>query len=112
MEAVGRASSHLKSGFATIKDIFVHEMYPGGPSKVVVSGDWLEVMGKCPIAGTTLVRQNDNHPFNNCSKFTFLETCYNIPVALWPYDPCNKLPNDDPHRKYFDIIDRNQTELV
>ena len=84
-------------------------MYPGGPAKLVVQGDWLEVMGKCPIAGTTLVRQNNNHPFNNSCKFSFLETCYNIPVALWPHDPFNKLPNDDPHREYFDIIDRNQT---
>ena len=112
MEAVGRAQSQLNSAFATIQAIFVHEMYPGGPSKLVVRGDWLEVMGKCPIAGTTLVRQNDHHPFNKNSKFTFLETCYNIPVALWPFDPFNKLPNDDPRHKYFDTIDRNQTELV
>ena len=57
-------------------------MYPGGPSKVVVEGLWYENVGTCPIAGTTLVRENKNTPFNKCSRFTFLETCYQIPVAV------------------------------
>jgi hypothetical protein len=87
-------------------------MYPGGPSKLVVKGNWFENMGKCSIAGTTLVRNNANHPFNRASKFTFIETCYTIPVAVWPYDPFNKLPANHPRRQYFDIIDRNQTEIV
>ena len=74
---------------------------------MVVCDDRLEVMGKCPIASTTLGRQNNSHPCNNSFNFTFPETYYDIPVTLWTYDPFNKLSNDDPHRNYFDIIDRN-----
>ena len=109
-ELMGRNNSQLKSAFATIKDLFVHEMYPGGPAKVVVHGAWLDVLGTCPIAGTTLVRKRENHPFNLSCKFTFIQTCYQMPVALWPYDPFKKLPSNDPRRHHFDIIDRNQTE--
>ena len=111
-EPVGRHSSSPATAYATITDLFVHTMYPGGPSKVVVCGSWLEVMGKCPITGTTLVRKNANHPFNLSAKFTFIQECYSIPVALWPYDPFNRLPSQDPHREYYDIIDRNQQDLV
>ena len=69
-------------GVCRLKLRDVHEMFPGGPSKVVVRGSLLEVMGRCPITDTTLVHKNKNHPFNQSSKFTFLQTCYNIPVAL------------------------------
>jgi hypothetical protein len=109
MEALGRAESRLRSAFATLKAIFVHEMYPWGRTKLVAQGDWLEVMGTCPIAGTTLVCPNNNHPFNNSCKLSSLETSYNIPVALWPHGLFNKPPNDDPRREYFDIVDRNRT---
>ena len=61
-EPVGRHNSRPATAYATITDLFVHTMYPGGPSKVVVGGSWLEVMGKCPIAGTTLVRKNRTTP--------------------------------------------------
>ena len=102
----------MRKAFASITRIFVHSMYPGGPSKVVVEGLWYENVGTCPIAGTTLVRENKNTPFNKCSRFTFLETCYQIPVAVWPYDPHGKLHPEDERRLYFDIIDRNQTETL
>ena len=81
-EPVGRNNSRPAIAYATITELFVHTMYPGGPSKVVVGGSWLEVMGKCPITGTTLVRKNANHPFNLSTKFTFLQECYTMPVAL------------------------------
>ena len=112
MEPQGRNNLRPATAYATITDLFVHCMYPGGPSKVVVCGSWLEVMGKCPIAGTTLVRKRKNHPFNMSAKFTFMQECYTMPVALWPHDPLGKLPSDDPHRKWFDIIDRNQADIV
>ena len=112
-EQIGRSSQTvLKQAYASIRQIFVHAMYPGGPEKVVVEGRWLENMGKCPIAGTNLVRHNVNASFNQPGrqKFTFLETCYHMPVALWPFDPLNKLPHDDRRKKFYDIIDRNQDE--
>lgn len=111
-EPVGRNNIRRATAYAEITDLFLHTMYPGGPSKMVVCGSWLEDMGRCPTAGTTLVRYNRNHPFNLSAKFTFIQECYPMPVALWPYDPFGKLPNDDPHRKYYDIIDRNQLDIV
>ena len=99
-------------GYATIKRLFVHEMYPGGPSRVVVEGRWLEPMGKCEVAGTTLVRHNKHYGFNlpGRARFTFLSTCYEIPVALWPHDPAGTLPAGHPRRKWYDVIDRNQDQ--
>ena len=111
MEPHGRNHLRPATAYATITDLFVHTMYPGGPSKLVVCGAWLEVMGICPIAGTTLVRKNKNHAFNLSAKFTFMQECYTMPVALWPHDPFDKLPIDNPKRKWYDIIDRNEADL-
>jgi hypothetical protein len=110
-ELVGRNRSVPATAYATIRDLFVHTMYPGGPSKVVVCGSWFDVIGKCPIAGTTLVRKNPNNSFNVNAKYTFIQECYTMPLALWPYDPFCRLPAGDPHRHYYDIIDRNQPEI-
>jgi hypothetical protein len=113
MEPSGnRRETVRKTVYATILRIFVHELYPGGPSKVVVEGRWLETMGKCEIAGTTLVKHNKRYGFNlrGRARFTFLDTCYEIPVALWPYDPGDLLPQNHPRKKWYDIIDRNQDQ--
>jgi hypothetical protein len=56
--------------------------------------------------------EEPNHPFNLYVKFTFLQECYTMPVALGSYDPFMRLPSHDPHRKYYDIIDRNQQNMV
>ena len=95
-------------GFAQIKRIFEHTAYPGGPTRVVVQGDWLEIKGDCDVAKTSLGAKNPNHLFNSSSPFVFLDTCYTMPVALWPHDPFDKLPPSHPHKLWFDIIDRNQ----
>jgi hypothetical protein len=100
------------SAYATIRRLFVHALYPGGPAKVVVDGCWFENMGRCPVAGTALVRRNMQVGFNKPGqpRFTFLETCYQQPVAIWPYDPHGKLPDDHPHKHHFDVIDRNHQD--
>ena len=77
---------------------------------IMVEGDWFTVMGTCPVAGTTLVRKDLDHPFNSSSRFVFLNNCYNRPVAVWPHDPFDDLVSTDPHKHCFDIIDRNQDE--
>ena len=104
------SNGRAEKGFAKIRRIFEHEAYPGGPTRVVVEGSWLKVMGTCDVAGTALVKRDRNHPFNHSSKFVFIDQCYQRPVALWPFDPFNKLPPGDPRCNWFDIIDRNQTE--
>jgi hypothetical protein len=99
-----------RKGFAQIKRIFVHKAYEGGPSRVVVDGDWLQVVGLCEVAKTTLVRKNPNHPFNLSSRFVFLDNCYHRPVSVWPHDPFNRLPPGSRFSDCYDIIDRNQDE--
>jgi hypothetical protein len=83
---------------------------PGGglPSWLRKATGWrLWVHAPLPVPPSS--GQNNNHPFNNSCKLSSLETSYNIPVALWPHGLFNKPPNHDPHREYFDIVDRNRT---
>ena len=74
----------LTKGFATIIRMFEHEAYPGGPSRVVLEGAWWQVVGTCPVAGTTLVKKNVEHPFNYSSRFVFLDECYQTPSSFGP----------------------------
>ena len=85
--------------------------YPGGPSRVIVEGEWYRDMGKCPVAKTTLVKRDKHHSFNLSARFMFLEDCYRRPVALWPFDPLHRLESEDPKTKWFHVIDRNQEEI-
>jgi hypothetical protein len=106
-----RYAGQQQKGFAQIKRLFMHTAYPGGPSMMMVEGDWFQVIGTCPVAGTTLVKKDSRHPFNSSSRFVFLNNCYNKPVAVWPHDPFDDLPHTDSHKDCFDIIDRNQDEI-
>jgi len=98
------------SAFATIRRIFVHSLYPGGPSRVIVQGEWFTVVGKCPIAHTMIVKDDSRNEFNLHSRFVFLDNCYQQPVAVWPHDPLGQLPDEDPKKGYYDVVDRNQLE--
>jgi hypothetical protein len=110
MPVEARYNGRAQKGFAQIKRMFVHEAYPDGPSRVVVEGDWLQVIGLCEVAKTTLVKKTPDHPFNLSSRFVFMDNCYTRPVAVWPHDPFKKLQQENPFRDCFDIIDRNQDE--
>ena len=98
----------LRKGFATILRLFEHRAYPGGPSRVVVEGNWWTVVGTCPIAGTTLGKEDADHAFNHSSRFVFLDECYQRPIAIWPHDPFQELDDGDERKQWFDVIDRNQ----
>ena len=104
----------LKSLFGTITKIFQHTMYPGGPTKVFLQCEWYDTVGRCPVAGTQVVRKNPQNDWNLRSPFVPLDTCYQIPVAFWPYDPFDKLAANDPmnFKDCFDVIDRNQDQDV
>ena len=96
-----------KTVYGTVLGIFEHEFVPGGVGKMVLRCRWFNTVGKCPVAGTILVQ--DTAGEDPRDRFTFLETAYQIPVAVWPHDKRSNAP-----RVYasptFDIIDRNQEQ--
>ena len=106
-----RGGDEVRQAFARITRLISHEAYPGGPTRIIVEGTWYEFMGTCPIAHTPLVKKNKRYFMNLSSRFAFLDNCYQRPVAVWPHDPLDKLPDGDPRKKWFDIIDKNQNEV-
>jgi hypothetical protein len=100
----------IKQSYARIVRIFEHTMFPGGPKDLFVQGVWYRNEGTCPISGTKLVSENTNH-FTLESKFTPLNSCYQKPVAIWPYDPHGVLPIYDRRRAFFDVIDTNEEQV-
>jgi hypothetical protein len=110
-QAGPRGQTSVLKAYASIKRMFIHAAYPGGPSRVIVEGEWYRDMGKCPVAKTTLVKRDKHHNFNLSARFMFLEDCYRRPVALWPFDPLHRLESEDPKTKWFHVIDRNQEEI-
>ena len=107
-----RDAYRVHHAYGQIQEMFVHEMYPGGPSKVVLRVHWFTTAGTCPVSGNTRVFRNHPSHLNVDFKSTFMETCYQQPIAVWPYDPLNKLPLDDPHKECFAIINRNQGQDI
>jgi len=103
--------AEIKHAYASIKRLFVHQAYPGGPRRFIVEGSWYDVVGTCSVSKTTLVRRNRANPFNTSSRYAFLDNCSERPVAVWPRDPFNKLPDGHPEKKWFHVIDRNQSVL-
>jgi hypothetical protein len=103
--------SEIKRAYARIKRLFVHQAYPGGPSRFMVEGSRYDVVGTCSVTKTTLIRRNRANPFNTSSRYAFLDNCSERPVAVWPRDPFGKLPVGHPEKKWFHVIDRNQSVL-
>ena len=67
-----------KRAYATLRCIVVHEMYPGGPKRTFLEGDWFteyRTRSPCPIAGTPLLQTDPEqmNDFNFQAKFIFLE---------------------------------------
>ena len=106
----GSQVRYLQSLFGTINKMFLHTAFLEGPTKLIICCTWFETVGRCPVAGNQLVRENSELDWNRDSRHCFLETCYQVPVAIWPCDPLNLLPGDDPRRLYYDVIDRNQDQ--
>ena len=99
--------------FGTIKNIFVHQAFPNGPAKVVLCCRWFETITQSDaITGLAVVQEKRNLPENTKDKFTFLETVYQVPVAVWKYMPFKEFKGNDERRTYFNIIDRNQDQLA
>ena len=106
------ADGQQQHAYGQIRSMFVHELYPGGPSKVVLRVHWFQNARTCPVSGNARVFKNYQNHLNVDFKFTFMETCYQQPVAVWPYDPLDKLPQGDPLKDCFDIINRKQAQAI
>ena len=98
------ANGDLESAFATVTRIFVHQLYPEGPTKIVIKGSWFKVVAKCEITGNPLVRPDPRY----YPEFAFLQTCYQQPVALWPRNPVNQ--STLRCKDTLEVIDYNQEQ--
>ena len=93
--------SERRAAYAWIKRLLIHELYPGGPSAVVIDGEWLDVLPVKGPTGLTLVRKNEDNAFNRTCRFTFLKNCEPQNGALLPQDPA------DPGCIVFSVVDRS-----
>lgn len=95
----------LRECYGSIRNIFTHTMYPGGPTRCILEVDWFTQHGTAS-SGNPLVdtRNSEDH------TFAFIEDCYQMPVAVWPHDPLGEL--EPPFSGYSEVIDRNQTEIA
>lgn len=107
-EQEGRSSSRLTCAYATINRIFVHHLFPGGPSRVVLDCTWFDVLGLSPKSGNVVVVRNEVNSFNLNARMTFIKAAYRRPVAVWTYDPLESM--GAPHTSHYEIIDRNENE--
>lgn len=108
-EQIGRSSNtKISSAYGIIERLFSHEMYPGGPTHVVVEAVWYADKGVNAISKLPLVQQSADLLFPN-SRLSFLKECYPRPLAFWPNDPLHLLHADDERRTYLQVIDRNET---
>ena len=103
---------NLQKCYGAIKGIYLHTQFPGGPSKIVLKCFWYQTVEVCPVAGNTIVRKNPNYIFNHESPFVFLDNCYQLPVAVWPYDVFKQLPENSRRREHYDVLDRNQSQDI
>jgi len=59
--------------YGRIQEMFIHEMYPGGPLRHFIKADWADIMDETTSTGLVQVRLNPNSFFNQNSCFTTLE---------------------------------------
>ena len=105
---IHRSVRTLKRAYGRIQHLFVHHMWPEGPSRVVAKVDWYTDKGICPIAGTHLVA--DDGESRHSLTHVFLQTCYQNPVAVWPDgDSIGAAPGP---ATIFHVIDRNQDQTT
>ena len=95
------------SAYGRIQAIGVHQAFPGGPKKCFLDVDWFTNEGVSPLTGNPLV---DTAQVYETSS-VFIENIYQIPVALWPYDPLTIATRlQRKAATVFEVIDRNQDQ--
>jgi hypothetical protein len=76
--------AELTSAYAWIRDMFVHEMFPGGPVLHFIHGDWPDVLPDLSSTGLTQVRRNPESSFNKYCSLTSLEGIVPYNLAFLP----------------------------
>ena len=102
----GRDSVERRVSYATILEIFRHEITPGGRSTVVLRLQWLAPQGINPVSKNRWGRYDPDHWLQE-NPFQFLHSCQPRPVAVWPADPLSLLPSGHERRDWVEIIDTN-----
>ena len=100
-----------RAAYGSIKRLFEHHMFPGGPSRLVAECDWYFDEGIDEVSGLPIVSVKPDSNFNRKSRFTFFESVYARPVAVWPYDPFAEFDSSVAHRNHYLVIDRNEPEV-
>ena len=71
--------------YAWIIDMFVHQMHQGGPSVVILEGNWTDMLSPGdPGVRLPVVKQNSQNYFNTNGRFVALEDCAPYNLALFP----------------------------
>jgi hypothetical protein len=88
----GNSDNAFSACYGWIQRMFRHELYPGGPSHMVVEAEWLNMLPKHPIhdahklpAGVRVHDRADDDP--GPPRFIFLKECTPYNIALLPSDP-------------------------
>ena len=102
----GRDTVERRVSYATILEIFRHEITPGGRSTVILRLRWLAPKGINPVSKNQWGWYDPDHWLME-NPFQFLHACQPKPVAVWPADPLSLLPPDHERRDWVEIIDTN-----
>jgi hypothetical protein len=106
--------------YGSIRRILTHQAWeeetvPPSPVICVLEVEWYTNIRTNPVSGNPLVRKeapgvrNDDAPEG---KFVTIWNCYQLPVAVWPFDLLGILPLTNPDHDLLEVIDRNQEQKL
>ena len=100
--------------YGSIRRILTHQAWeeetvPPSPVICVLEVEWYATIRTNLVSGNPLVRKEAPGVH---SKFVTIWNCYQLPVAVWPFDLLGLLPLTDPDHDLLEVIDRNQDQKV
>ena len=93
--------------YGIIQEICKHQMYPGGPTQIMLKCEWLEEIDVPEEEDRTKlprVRRNPDSNFNRYSQFTALAQCAGYNIMLARHNPWSDPASEEYNQ--FDVIDR------
>jgi hypothetical protein len=100
--------------YGSILRILTHQAWeeetvPPSPVICVLEVEWYATIRTNLVSGNPLVRKEAPGVH---SKFVTIWNCYQLPVAVWPFDLLGLLPLTDPDHDLLEVTDRNQDQKV